>query len=232
MAYYKRVAVCATVGDMKRMLLLCCVAPVLLADTITLKDGQSISGIVRTVAAGKVTIEVDGQARTFDIPQVQEIDFDTPHVEAPPSVGEVPVREFTQAAEKLIRAQRETQRTYDAIKARWSVRKTVEPDQANQWNADRERFAAPFGDYRQAIRQLYLDVAAHIDNYNKIAGDAEKLYVGVKGLLNVGSPLIRDADRERPLKDFIPGYWYDQIYYQAYRKGFDDAVEFQRLAPR
>jgi hypothetical protein len=54
----------------------------------------------------------------------------------------------------------------------------------------------------------------------------------VKGLLNIGSPLIRDSERGRPFKDFMPGYWYDQIYYEAYKKGFNDAVEFQALTPR
>lgn len=217
---------------MRTWLLLAALPVLLRADTLTLKDGSKISGIVRTMAAGKVTVETDGRQRTVDIVQVQEIDFDTPHSEARPAVDEIPVREFTQAADALIRAQRETQRTFNTIQGRWSGAKSVEAGQESQWNADRERFAAPLSSYRAAIRQLYLDVAAHVDNYNRIANEAQKLYVGVKGALNVGSPLLRDADRERPIKDFVPGYWYDQIYYQAYRKGFDDAIEFQNLTPR
>jgi hypothetical protein len=142
------------------------------------------------------------------------------------------VREFTKVAEQLIQAEKETRRSFDTIKARWSLRKSVEPNQSQQWAADRERFDAPMTDYRKAIHQMYLDLSAHVDNYNKMAVDATKLYVGVKGLLNVGAPLIRDNQRERPLKDFMPGHWYDQIYYDAYKKGFNDAVEFQALTPR
>jgi hypothetical protein len=198
------------------------------ADTLKLKDGQSISGIVRTIDGGKVTVEIGTQNRIVDILQVEQIDFDTPHAQDPG----IPVKEFTRDAERLIQAEKETQRTFDQIKARWSTRKTVEPNQAQQWNADRERFDTPLSDYRKAIQRMYLDLATHVDRYNDIAQDATKLYVGVKGVLNVGSPLIRDAQRERPLKDFIPGHWYDQIYYEAYKKGFHDATEFQALTPR
>ena len=198
------------------------------ADTLKLKDGQAISGIVRTIDGGKVTVEVGSQKRVVDILQVEQIDFDTPH----PQDAAIPVKEFTRDAERLIQAEKDTQRAFDQIKARWSTRKTVEPNQAQQWNADRERFDTPMTDYRKAIYQMYLDLATHVDRYNDLAQDATKLYVGVKGVLNVGSPLIRDAQRERPLKDFIPGHWYDQIFYEAYKEGFHDAVEFQALTPR
>jgi ribosomal protein L14E/L6E/L27E len=201
-------------------------------DTVKFKDGQSMAGVVRSIDAGKVVIEVGGQRKTIDILQVEQIDFDTAHVTDTPTIDEIPVREFTKAAEQLVKAEKETRRSFDMIKARWSTKKSVEPNQAQQWAADRERFDTPLSDYRKAIHQMYLDLAAHVDNYNKIAGDATKLYVGVKGILNVGSPLVRDNQRERPLKDFIPGHWYDQIYYDAYKKGFNDAVEFQALTPR
>ncbi len=203
--------------------------PLLLAaDTLKLKDGQTISGIVRTIDGGKVTVEVGSEKRIVEIRQVEEIDFDTPHAQD----ASIPVKEFTRDAERLIQAEKDTRRTFDQIKARWSMRKTVEPNQTQQWNADRERFDTPLSDYRKAIYQLYLDLATHVDSYNAIAEDATKLYVGVKGVLNVGSPLIRDAQRERPLKDFLPSHWYDQIYYEAYKKGFHDAVEFDALTPR
>lgn len=198
-------------------------------DSIKQKDGQTVTGVVRSIDGGKVTIEVGGRPRVVDILQVEQIEFDTPHVDDAQSI---PVREFTKAAQELVRAETATRRSFDIIKARWSTRKSVEPNQAQQWAADRERFDTPMTDYRKAIHQMYLDLSAHVDNYNKMASDATKLYVGVKGLLNVGSPLIRDNQRERPLKDFIPGHWYDQIYYDAYKKGFNDAVEFQALTPR
>jgi hypothetical protein len=209
-----------------------CLPMLVWGDSVRLKNGQAMTGIVRSIDAGKVTIEVGGQPRVVDILQVEQIDFDTPHTSDSPSVNDIPVREFTKAAEKLIQAERETRRSFDAIKARWSTRKSVEPNQTQQWAADRERFDTPLSDYRKAIHQMYLDLAAHVDNYNKTAADATKLYVGVKGLLNIGSPLIRDNQRERPLKDFIPGHWYDQLFYEAYKEGFNDAVEFQALTPR
>ncbi|MEO5925732.1 MAG: hypothetical protein ABIR70_18080 [Bryobacteraceae bacterium] len=198
------------------------------ADSIKLKDGQSMSGIVRTIDGGKVTIEIGGEKRVVEILQVEQIDFDTPHA----ADADIPVREFTRVAEQLLRAEKETKRALDQVKAQWSSRRSVEPNQAQQWAADRERFDAPLTDYRKAIHQMYLDLATHVDRYNAIAKDATKLYVGVKGLLNVGAPLIQDNARERPLKDFIPAHWYDQIYYEAYKKGFHDAVDFEALTPR
>jgi acylphosphatase len=218
---------------MKRILSMFCLAAVALwGDTLRLKDGGTVTGIVRNMDDGKVTVDVGGQSRSIDLLQVLGIVFDTPHAEDVPSVDEVPVREFTRVADRVVKAQKESKRTWDVIKSRWSTRKSVEPNHAQQWSADRERFAAPFSDYRKSIHQMYLDLAAHVDNYNTMARDAEKLYVGVKGPFNIGSPLIRDSERDRPLKDFIPGHWYDQIYYDAYRKGFNDAVEFQALTPR
>ena len=119
-------------------------------------------------------------------------------------------------------------------KGRWAGKKSVEKNQTSQWSAEKERFQPPFSSYRKAIQELYRDVAAHIDNYNKMAAEANDVYIGVKGIFNVGSPLIPDDQRELQIKQFLPGTWYDELYYAAYAKGFKDAVEQQQLlnAPR
>jgi len=216
---------------MKRISWLFCLLPMLTwGDSIKLKDGQTMTGIVRAMEGGKVTIEIGGQRRVVELLRVAEIDFDSPHADEAPKVADIPVREFTNDAQKLVKAQQDSRRMLDQIKARWSTRKSVEPGQAGQWRADKERFSTPLADYRKAIHQMYLDVASHVENYNKLTDEANRLYVGVRGLLNIGSALT--PEEPRPLKEFMPGQWYDQIYYDAYRKGFNDAVEFQALTPR
>ena len=199
-------------------------------DSIKLKDGQTMSGIVRSMESGKVTIEMGGQLRVVELVRVAEIDFDTPHADASAAVTDIPVREFTNDAQKLVKAQQDTRKMLDQIKARWSNRKSVEPGQTGQWSADKERFSTPLADYRKAIQEMYLHVASHVENYNKLTDEANRLYVGVRGLLNIGSSLT--PEEPRPLKEFLPRHWYDQLYYDAYRKGFNDAVEFQALTPR
>lgn len=198
------------------------------ADTLKLRDGSTVTGIVRTIENGKVTLD---SGQTIEILQVEQMVFDTPHAGEVGS-ADTSVQQFTREAQNLTKAQRDARSALDQIQKRWENRRSVEPNQAQQWNAERERFAAPLAAYRKAITEMYRDVAAHVDNYNKIAGEANRLYIGVRGLLNVGSPLVSEEQRELPLKNVLPTHWYEQLYYDAYSKGFKDAVEFERLTPR
>lgn len=34
-----------------------------------------------------------------------------------------------------------------------------------------------------------------------------------------------------PLKEYVPGAWYDTIFYEGYNIGYNDAVERYRPAP-
>jgi DNA-binding protein YbaB len=200
------------------------------ADTLKLRDGSTVSGIVRSIEGGKVSVEVNGSERTINVLEVEQMVFDTPHQGE--AAADITVREFTRAAQNLTKAQREARAALDQIQNRWRNRRTVEPNQLQQWNAERERFATPLEAYRRAIIELYRDVAAHVDNYNRLAGEAHRLYVGVRGLLNTGAPLVSEEQRELPLRSVLPGRWFEQLYYEAYSKGFKDAVEFERLTPR
>jgi hypothetical protein len=198
------------------------------ADTLKLRDGSTVTGIVRSIEAGKVTLD---SGRSIAILEVEQMIFDTPH-EGEAGSADRTVQQFTRQAQNLTKAQREARAALEQVQTRWRNRRTVEPSQAQQWNAEKERFATPLAAYRRAITELYRDVAAHVDNYNKLAGEANSLYIGVRGVLNVGSPLIPEDQRELPLKSVLPAHWYEQLYYEAYSKGFKDAVEFERLTPR
>ena len=220
---------------MKKVLCLLCALPLLtLGDSLKLKNGSSVQGIVRSIAGGNITLEVNGRHQVIPVLQVDEIDFDTPHADEVKGSADKTVNEFTKGAQALTKARRDSRTALDQIKTRWASRKSVEPGQTGQWNAEKERFQPPFTDYRKAIQTLYRDVAAHVDSYNKMAAEANDVYIGVKGIFNVGSPLIPDDQRELQIKQFLPGTWYDELYYAAYSKGFKDAVEQQQLlnAPR
>lgn len=215
---------------MKKLVCVLCALPLLTwGDSLKLKDGSSVQGVVRTIAGGNVTIEVGGQNRVIPVLQVQEIDFDTPHANEVSASPDKTVNEFTKGAEALTKARKNTRTALDQIKGRWANRKSVEPSQTSQWSAEKERFLPPFTDYRKAILTLYRDVAAQVDNYNKMGAEANNVYVGVKGIFNVGSPLVPEDQRELQLKQFLPGTWYDELYYEAYSKGFKDAIEQQQL---
>ena len=219
---------------MKKVLCLLCALPLLTwGDSLKLKNGTSVEGVVRSVSGGNITVEVGGRNQVIPVLQVEEIDFNTPHADEA-GVDDATVNDFTKGAQALTKAQRGARSSLDQIKKRWADRKSVQPGQTGQWNAEKERFQPPFIDYRRAIQTLYRDVAAHVDNYNKMAAEANDVYIGVKGIFNVGSPLIPDDQRELQIKQFLPGAWYDELYYEAYAKGFKDAVEQQQLlnAPR
>jgi hypothetical protein len=220
---------------MKKLLCVVCALPLLmLGDSLKLKDGSTVKGVVRTIAGGNVTLETDGRNRVIPVLQVNEIDFDTPHADEVKGSADKTVNQFTKDAEAMVKARQSARTQLDQIKGRWSNRKSVDKNQTSQWSAEKERFEPPFATYRKSIQGLYRDLAANIDNYNKMAAEANDVYIGVKGLLNVGSPLIPDDQRELQLKQFLPGTWYDELYYDAYTKGFKDAIEQQQLlnAPR
>ena len=215
---------------MKKLVCVLCALPLLsMGDTLKLKDGSTVEGIVRTISNGKMTVEVNMLNREINVLDVEEIDFNTPHANETMPPADMAVAEFTKDATALTKARRDTRTALDLIKQRWANKKSVEPNQTSQWAAEKERFYPAISSYKKAIQEMYLDVATHVENYNKIAKEANDVYIGVKGILNVGSPLIPDDQRELELKKFLPGTWYDELYYEAYAKGYKDAIEQQQL---
>ena len=64
---------------MKKFVCLALALPLLTwGDSLKLKDGSSVSGVVRTITGGNITVEVNGRNRVIPVLQVEEIDFDTP----------------------------------------------------------------------------------------------------------------------------------------------------------
>src|SRR5580704_9634289 len=80
----------------RAVLLVCGAAVLLSADTLTLRDGETIRGTFLGGTAREVRMDLNGEIRTFDLGQVQSITFSSsdqaypsqaypPQAQAPPA---------------------------------------------------------------------------------------------------------------------------------------------------
>jgi hypothetical protein len=123
------------------------------------------------------------------------------------------------------KAAADTRLLIDQTKKQWTDRKTVATGDVPQWEAAKERFRAPLSRYQENLNDLYFHVLGKVDEYNRLTKEANQIYVGVKGIFNVGSPLIPKELEKLPLKKYVPGNWYDTIFYEGYDRGYREAYE-------
>jgi hypothetical protein len=196
------------------------------ADKLDMKDGSQLEGIVKKVAGGEVTVEVGNETKVFDILEVTSIDFDTPHLQ--PGTSKLLPRYFsadTEAQEIAMHLQSvnksatEIRTLLEQIKRDWAGR-TIEASQATEWNATREQFGQALSRYQETLDDFYIHVLDKVDTYNVVAKQGIDLYVGIKGVFNVGSPLVSGDMKQLPLKKFVPANWYDKIFYDGYWSGY------------
>jgi len=64
------------------------------------------------------------------------------------------------------------------------------------------------------LHDLYFLVLGKVDEYNRLAADANSLYVGVKGVFQTGSSLVSKDKEKLPLKKYVPSHWHDTIFYE------------------
>ncbi len=206
------------------------------ADTITMNSGVKVDGVITRIDNGNVSIDIRGDSQVIALEQVQEIDFNTPHVtEGTASkpvehfTGDATEQEMVQLFEKLKKDRDQMQTMLGQMEARWLNRPTVDPNEVSEWKGDQERFAVPLNEYQESLREIYLHLLAQVDDYNSLAREAHALYVGVKGIFNVGSPLIPGDQTELPLREFLPRKVVDQIYFEGYKKGASTARQLKTL---
>ncbi|MBI4445827.1 MAG: hypothetical protein HY645_07940 [Acidobacteria bacterium] len=97
-----------------------------------------------------------------------------------------------------------------------------------EWEAEKERFAGNLSWYQEVLNELYFHVLARVDEYNTLVQEAHHMYVGVKGIFNVGSPLVPSSMKRLPLKKYVPAQWYDTIFYDGYYLGYNEGYERAR----
>jgi hypothetical protein len=213
-------------------LLICAAASVARADKLEFEDGTQIEGIIKKVEKGQVFVEVGAQTKVFDILSVSSMDFDTPHLlEGTPRL---PTEHFLapMEAQEMVghfaaveRAAADTRLLIDQTKQQWGDRKTIAASDVPQWEAAKDLFRAPLSRYQENLNDLYFHVLGKVDEYNRLTREANQIYVGVKGILNVGSPLIPKELEKLPLKKYVPGNWYNTIFYEGYDRGYNEAYE-------
>jgi hypothetical protein len=200
------------------------------ADTLKLRDGTTLEGVIKKVEQGTVYFEIGTEERTVGIREVESMDFNTPHLLAESSVPvdhflkNIEAQEIVRNIEQLEKSAGDIRKKLGQIRTTWGSKQPITAQEERGWDAAREEFRRPLALYQELLNDLYFHVLAKVDEYNLMAKEARKVYVGVKGI-RVGSPLI-SSDMERlPLKKYVPAAWYDTIFYEGYNLGYDDAYQ-------
>jgi hypothetical protein len=211
-----------------------------IADTVTLTGGERIEGVITNLDSGRVHMQLTGypaRAPEIDLREIESISFDSSHLIG--GLAKLPLEHYLRDldAEEMVRlshemneARHDTRQQLDQIKATWAVRQPIERDQVSRWKAAKETFEASLSRYRGLMQDMYIHVLAQVDEYNKLEKEAEQIYVGVKGVFNIGSPLVPAEIGEYTVKESVPKVWYDRIYFDGYNRGYKEGSDFERLS--
>jgi hypothetical protein len=199
-------------------------------------SGEVLDGIIESIAGGEVSISVSGEIRQVSIREIDHIDFNTPHLPALVDADEVEHYLVDQDAQQMVRHVQELRTVaseldglLSELRSEWAGRNPIGRAEVGEWEQAREAFRRPVSRYREVLADLYFHIVAHVDEYNRLMTDANDLYVGVEGILRVGSSLVDRELRQLPLQSYMPRNWYDAIFYEGYYTGYDDA--YQELDP-
>jgi hypothetical protein len=200
------------------------------ADMLKLKDGTYVEGVIKKVEAGQVFVDVNGEARTFDILAVENMDFNTPHL-LPATAGapighflrDVEAQEIVANLQDIEKTSAEIRKLLSQIQMYWVGKEPISSEETDGWETAKHEFARPLSRYQELLNDLYFHVLAKVDDYNALINEARKAYVGVKGI-RIGSALVA-RDEKLPLRKYVPGAWYDTIFYEGYNVGYDEAYQ-------
>ena len=205
------------------------------ADTVELKDGSRLEGIVKKVEHGQVTIQVGPDTKVVEILQVLTIDFDTERLTT--GTPRLPLEHFLASMEEqemvghfrdVEQSAAKVRKLIEETQAEWAERPSVESSQTVDWVNAKERFSTPLSRYQEVLNDLYFHVLGKVDEYNELMKEADSIRVGVKGMFQVGSSLITRDQKRLPLKKYVPAQWYDTIFYDGYNLGYNEAYEKYR----
>ena len=203
--------------------------PALSADTVRFADGREVEGVIKKVESGSVFVTVGEDEQVFSILDIVSMDFNTPHLTAtPPDVPldhflkSLEAQELVRNIEELKKAEEDIRRMLVIIRSYWLPKQPVTAAEIVRWEAAKEEFRKPFERYQEVLNDMYFHVLAEVDEYNILANEASKVYVGVKGI-RTGSSLVPKDINHLPLKKFVPANWYNTIFYEGYNIGFNEA---------
>ena len=193
------------------------------ADTIRMKDGDPVHGIIRQMEQGKVSIETAKGVQSIDILEVEGIDFDTPH-ETDITSKDPDEQALARLARDLKTVRRDLRTQLDSIQKTFK-----DPNPARPYEAAQEAFRASMRQYQDTLANLHLRVLGQLEEYDAFAAEAGKVNFGRKGLFRQGSTLLTSELEKLPIRRFVPAHWYDTILFEGYRRGFVEGGEQQRL---
>jgi hypothetical protein len=211
------------------------IAPASFADTLKFKDGTEREGVIKKVETGRVFITVGTEMQEYDILTIDTMDFNTPHILK--STDNVPIEHFLKSveAQEVVRNFQELEKTESEvrsmlaeIRAYWNRVQPIPSSDLKGWEMEKEEFRKPLSRYQEVLNDLYFHFLARVDGYNAIAGEASEIYVGVRGV-RTGSSLVPKDMKKLPLTKYVPGAWYDTIYFDGYNRGYEEA--YQKFQP-
>lgn len=211
------------------------IAPISSADTLKFKDGTEREGVIKKVETGRVFIMVGTEMQEYDILTIDSMDFNTPHILT--STENVPIEHFLKnvEAQEVVRNFQELESTETEvrsmlvdIRAYWNRVQSIPASELKAWENEKEEFRKPLSRYQELLNDLYFHFLARVDGYNAIAKEASDVYVGVKGI-RTGSSLVPKDMKQLPLTKYVPGAWYDTIYFDGYNRGYEEA--YQKFQP-
>jgi hypothetical protein len=201
------------------------------ADRITMRNGDIYEGIIEEVVAGEVRVEINREPMTFDIRDVESMNFDTPHLLEPGDramghfLADVDAQEIVEGFAELDETAAELERLMTQVRTYWEAKEPIESREVQAWEAARDTFRRPLSRYQEVLNDVYFHLLARVDEYNAITQEADEIYVGVRGIFRVGSPLLPDGMDQLSLRKYVPASWYDTIFYDGYNIGYNDAYE-------
>jgi hypothetical protein len=205
------------------------------ADTLKFKDGTEREGVIKKVETGRVFVMVGNEMQEYDILTIDTMDFNTPHILK--STEDVPMEHFLKnvEAQEVVRNFQELEKTETEvrsmltdIRAYWNRVQPIPSSDLRSWEVEKEEFRKPLSKYQELLNDLYFHFLARVDGYNAIANEASEVYVGVRGI-RTGSSLIPKDLKKLPLTKYVPGAWYDTIYFDGYNRGYEEA--YQKFQP-
>jgi hypothetical protein len=198
------------------------------ADTLRFADGREVEGIIKKVEAGTVWVAVGKEEQAFSILDVLSMDFNTPHLAPTPDVPlehflkNIEAQEIVRHIEELKKSAEEIRTMLGTIRSYWEAKQPVTATEIAGWESAKEEFRKPLDRYQEVLNDIYFHLLAQVDEYNELAAQANKVYVGVKGI-RTGSSLVAKDMQRLPLKRFVPANWYNTIFYDGYNVGFSEA---------
>jgi hypothetical protein len=205
--------------------------PAALADTVKFKNGNDLDGVIEKVEGGMVFVLVGNDHQVFDILEIESMDFNTPHlvtdarnIPVEHFLKDVEAQEVVRNFEELENTEAEVRSMITNISAYWSRIEPIPSKQLSRWEIEKEEFRKPLSRYQELLNDLYFHVLARVDAYNAVAEEASKVYVGVKGI-RTGSSLIPKDMKKLPLTKYVPGAWYDTIFFDGYNQGYEEAYQ-------